>query len=331
MKTHTIYRIWILSFVIFILVVNGLKEHDLPALVLNMCTGGCGIGNQMFIYASGLGLALQNPEIPACVSGLDLTVNPLHPQSILSFQVDLVVNASAVKPFKMCTKQTTGNAGYFWWWLLGHKITSFLGIIDIFQPPHTLYEPFHFKGDKTTIIDGYLESFKYFQNVPHPIFRLKKHRAARKWMQQRGLTSVVHVRRGDKVSEGLPVAPISFYAEALKRLGSNRVAVCTDDVSWVLSQEVFQNASVSINHSPGFDMALLAAATDTVIIGIGTFGWWGAYLSKAKRKLFHPVQYQGELAAGYREEDFIPYNVPGQGEWIPVYLDHFRKAGSAFR
>ena len=32
-------------------------------------------------------------------------------------------------------------------------------------------------------------------------------------------------------------------------------------------------------------MALLAAASDTVMIGVGTFAWWGAYLSNARRKL----------------------------------------------
>lgn len=316
---NTMCRMLIFAFVVFLLLaINMHGSNNQPVLVLKMCTGGCGIGNQMFIYASGLGLALQNPGIPACISGSESSANPLHLQSILRFHVEL--NVSAVKPFKMCSRHTTGEAGYFWWWVLGQKVTSSLGIIDLFQPPHTVYEPFHFKGGKTTVIDGNLESYKYFQSVPHPIFRLKQHRAAQKWMLQRGLTSVVHVRRGDKVLEGLPVAPISFYENAFRLLGSNRVAVCTDDAQWVLSQTVFQNASVSINHSAGFDMALLAEATDTVIIGIGTFGWWGAYLSKARRKLFYPFQFQGESAAGYRELDFIPYDVPGQGEWIPLYV-----------
>jgi hypothetical protein len=270
----------------------------------------------MFIYASGLGIALQNPEFSMCISGSESTKNTVHPHSILSFYVDITVNTSIIKPFETCTSQTTSDAGYLWWRLLGPKITSFLGIIDIFQPPHTVYEPFFFKGDKTTVIDGNLESYKYFQNVQHPMFRLKQYRAAKKWMMKRGLTSAVHVRRGDKVSEGWPVAPISFYEDAFKRLGHDRVAVCTDDVAWVLSQAVFRNASVSIDHNPGFDLALLAAATDSVIFGIGTFGWWGAYLSKAKRKIFYPLQFQGESAMGYREADFIPYGVAGQGEWV---------------
>jgi hypothetical protein len=315
MRLHSMHcAVILLSSLLFLAIaINCFNAHDdPPALVLNMCGGGCGLGNQMFVYASGLGLALQNPAIQACVSGVDSTMNLVHPQSIMSLHVDLMV-----KPLRRCTMQTTGEAGYFWWWLLGIKFASLMGMIDLFQAP--MYEPFRLREGRTTIIDGYLESFKYFQNVPHPIFRLKEHRAARRWMLQRGLTSVVHVRRGDKVLEW-PVAPVSFYENAFKLLGSNRVAVCTDDVAWVLGQEVFRNASVSINHGVGFDMALLAAATDTVIFGIGTFGWWGAYLSKAKRKIFYPHQMNPQMAAayGYRELDFIPYNVTGQGEWIPV-------------
>ncbi len=119
MKTNAMHRVLIMSLMIFLIVINCIVTHDSPALVLHMCTGGCGIGNQMFIYASGLGLALQNPEIPACVSGLELTANPVHPQSILRFHVDLVA-----KQLKQCTRQTTGNAGYFWWWLLKNIIRS---------------------------------------------------------------------------------------------------------------------------------------------------------------------------------------------------------------
>jgi hypothetical protein len=230
------------------------------------------------------------------------------------------VDIATTTPLEPCTRQTTGEAGYLWWWLFGHKITAFLGLIDLFQPPHTLYEPFHFKGGKTTIIDGNLESYKYFKDVPRPIFKLPKYRAAQKWLRRRGLTSVVHVRRGDRLlCDEMPAAPLSFYEDAFKLLKSNRVAVCTDDAPWVLSQDIFRNSSVSIKHTSGFDMALLAAATDTVVFGVGTFGWWGAYLSKAKRKIFYPVQFRGEsAAASYRESDFIPYNVSGQGEWISL-------------
>lgn len=321
MRKHPIPYILIIptTFTACLLVcLNYRVSKQSSVLILDMCKGGCGMGNQMFIYASGLGIALDNPQTPMCISGFESTENTVHPRSIMGFYVDIAVNASVIKPFEACTWQTSGDAGYLWWRSLGYGIPRFLGMIDVFQPPHTVYEPFVLKGDKTTVIDGNLESYKYFQNVPHPIFKLRQYEAARRWMQRRGLTSAVHVRRGDKLLEGFPVAPVSFYEGAFRRLGHNRVAICTDDASWVLGQRIFQNASVSINHSPGFDMALLAAATDSVVIGIGTFGWWGAYLSKAKRKIFYPIQFQGGWADGYKEADFIPYGIAGQGEWLAL-------------
>ncbi len=77
---------------------------------------------------------------------------------------------------------------------------------------------------------------------------------------------------GHKQQNGDPVSSLSFIEDAMKLLGTNRVAVCTNVVSWVLQQRVFSNASVSIGHDPRIDMALLKAATDTTITRVGSFG-----------------------------------------------------------
>jgi hypothetical protein len=291
-----------------------LQYPSAPMLLLKMCTGGCGIGNQMFVYASGLGIAKETPEAPICVyAEKSTTHNQVHPGSIMAKHVDLVWP----RPIESCTRQMMGDATYFTLQIFGNVLGANLGILDRFSPPHTMYEPFRFDKRAPLVIDSSLESFKYFLNLSHPIYQLKQHDAAARWMAKRGLTSTVHVRRGDKLLNGEPVAPLAFYKAALRLLGHGRVAVCTDDVPWVLQQRVFENASIS-SADPGFDMALLAAATDTVIIGIGTFGWWGAFLSRAQRKIFYPIQFTGEAAAGYSESDYIPYGVPGQGEWIPL-------------
>ena len=151
-----------------------------------------------------------------------------------------------------------------------------------------------------------------------PLARPLKKKFKKKWLTKEGISSVVHVRRGDKLWDGSPVVPLEYYKKAISMLGTTRVAVCTDDPLWVKQQAVFRNAVIS-DRDPGFDMALMAAATEAVVIGIGTFGWWGAYLSKAKRKYFYPTMYIGKLAAGYNESDYIPYGVEGQGDWIPVH------------
>ncbi len=129
-----------------------------------------------------------------------------------------------------------------------------------------------------------------------------------------------HFRKaGDKLWDASSIAPASYYENALRTLGDSRVAVCTDDPQWVRAQRAFENATLSVGHDPGFDMALLAAATEAVVIGTGTFGWWGAYLSTAKRKFFYAIVYDGDDLLGYKEADYIPYGLPSQGEWVALY------------
>lgn len=271
------------------------------------------MGNQMFIYAAGLGIAQKYPRNFMCIHDMHETVNTYHPGSLLVQHVDILA-----KPLPSCSSETVQGIAYDWWWLTGYGWTKLIGLTTVFHPPPRRYTPFVFDARKPAIIDACLESYKYFQHVPQPIYRLKQAGQARAWLSARNLTSVVHVRRGDKFQNGELVAPLQFYERALRLLGTGRVAVCTDDPGWVMQQRVFENSSVSIHHDPGFDMALLTAATDTVIIGVGTFGWWGAYLSKAKTKLIYPKQVWPIYASHYSERDFIPHNVPDQGQWIAL-------------
>jgi hypothetical protein len=266
-----------------------------PLLIVRMCMPWCGLANQMFRYAAGLGLQ-HSTGVPACVVGLDDSDYNAegwlpHPQS--EFRTHVV----ARRPLPEC-------APIF---RLMHRTDVFRHLIDWFEPAHSTYVPL--SRDQITgplVVNGCMQSYKYFEALA-PFFTLRQQPAADLWLQARGLTSVVHVRRGDKLLDGSPVVPLAYYERALRGLAGGRFAVCTDDPRWVRSQRVFENASLSLLHDPGFDMALLAGATDTVVIGIGSYGWWGAYLAtRARRRRYYPVQYIGYLGEGYREADYIP-------------------------
>ena len=274
----------------------------------------CGMGNQMFQYAAGLGIAYQNPEYRICVSGLGDHFDLAHKNSAFDSHIQ-VLNTSGLVPLAPCR-----DLGGLYRWLQEsiYHLEIRLARLSEFTPPHSTYISFPVLGQKPILVLGYMQSFKYFQNIPHPFFRLMQLDAARLWLLQRNLTSVVHVRRGDKLTDSSPIVPVSYYQKALRAIGNSRVAVCTDDMEWVKTQRVFENATISVGHDPGFDMALLAAATEAVIIGVGTFGWWGAYLSTAKQKYFYRIMYKGELLIGYNEDDYIPYDRPGQGKWVSL-------------
>ena len=273
-----------------------------------------GLGNHMFGYAAGLGAAHQHPDYSVCLSGLGDHFGMAHSNSAFDLHVH-VLNTSGLAPLPPC--HDLGGVLRPMQWLFYYLGICF-GLFDEFNPPHSTYLPFPVPKLKPVIVLGFMQSFKYFQHVPHPFFRLRQMDAAGRWLAQRRLTSVVHVRRGDKLWDASRIPPISYWEKALRIIGTSRVAVCTDDVQWVRAQRVFENATVSVGHDPGFDMALLAAATEAVVIGPGTFGWWGAYLSTAKRKFFYAIVYDGMYLPGYTEADYIPYGQQGQGAWVPL-------------
>ena len=284
-------------------------SESAPSVIIQLKAG---MGNQMFQYAAGLGMAHAHPEYRVCVSGLGDHFQLAHANSALDLHIQ-VLNASGLVACR--------ELGGVFRWLQNNIVNDLelrLAWLIEFSPPHSTYVPIPVPLQKLVLVSGYMQSFKYFRHVPHPFYRPKQLDAARLWLSQRELTSVVHVRRGDKLWDSSPVVPVAYYQKALHAIGNPRVAVCTDDVEWVRAQPVFENATISIRHDPGFDLALLAAATEYVVIGIGTFGWWGAYLSTAKRKYFYQIMFQGELLLGYEEADYIPYNESGQGEWIAM-------------
>ena len=302
----------LVSMGVFLIFIHPEKEFSGSRLIVMSCTPMCGLGNQMFQYAAGLAVAAQYPQFEVCIFGLDEVTTATHIDSLFTHHVDVV----GLRPLKPCHAST--RKAFYGWWRLTYEVVVRFALIDVFHPPLSVYVPFEFRPNSTTVIHGWMESFKYFQNLPHPFFVLRKAQEARQWLVRHNISSVVHVRRGDKLIDGSPVVPVTFYQQALQSLGNPRVAVCTDDIAWVRKQGVFRDAVVSLHIDPGFDMAVLSAASEAVVIGVGTFAWWGAYLSSARTKIFYRKVHQSSLAGGYRELDYIPYNVTGQGRWIPM-------------
>ena len=237
-----------------------------------------GMGNQMFRYAAGLGLAERHPDFDVCWHCLDLHSHTVHPNSFFLDHMD------PITPLPECS---------FWIVMMGEAL------LEHFSPPFSTYVPFmQSAASLSTLVDGPMETFRYFPTAA-PLFRLKAYPSARKWMRARNLTSAIHVRRGDYAWHA---APLGFYMRNMVHRG----VVVTDDPEWIkFHRSVFGHCVLSEGHDAGFDMALLSAATDTVVIGVGTFAWWGAYLSKAKRVVYYGKQ-AGSHSHEYVEGDRMP-------------------------
>lgn len=75
-------------------------------------------------------------------------------------------------------------------------------------------------------------------------------------------------------------------------------------------------ATFSESHSPGQDMALVAAC-ENVIISVGTFGWWGAFLRENKHGtvIYYSDKWETNNEESHIHEDFYP------SDWIGIRYD----------
>jgi len=248
-----------------------------PLLIINIHQSSCGMGNQMFRYAAGMGFAEQNPGFHVCWTGMEWFSAVMHEDS---FFLHHVIPSQRLP---QCSS---------WDSAMG-KI-----LLPRFAPPAWTFVPFTPTG--ATLIDGAMETYRYFpRHTNNSIFTLKWGLSAAHWMKEHNLTSAIHVQRGDYTKLA---APVEFY----NRTNVQRAVVVTDDPEWIENfPSVFGQYVLSEGHTPGFDMALVAAATETVVIGIGTFAWWGAYLSNAERVVYYPWQ-AGYDSDAYVESDHMP-------------------------
>jgi hypothetical protein len=134
-------------------------------------------------------------------------------------------------------------------------------------------------GDGDVRVGDFLQSWLYFAgSIP---FKLREQEWGMEWVRQHGASVGIHVRRGDMGDN----FPASFFVKAISRLRSeceypilpSAFVVATDDVSWVRRQNVFDAMLVLEGQSAAQDMAILAACKH-LIISVGTYGWWAAYM-----------------------------------------------------
>lgn len=132
----------------------------------------------------------------------------------------------------------------------------------------------------------------------------------------------VHVRRTDMLDprerkRGYDSAPISYLQKAFtymkSRFGKDSAfLVVSDDPGWC--QENLKEATMRIVEpaSPVVHLGFLALC-DHVIMTVGTFGWWAAFLSGGHVVYFEGFPQNGsEIANGFNRKDyFLPH-------WVPI-------------
>jgi galactoside 2-L-fucosyltransferase 1/2 len=169
----------------------------------------------------------------------------------------------------------------------------------------------------------------------------------RRWLRNHTYVKVgIHVRAGDTkrlFGFGFTIPKQPYFTQAMINVtydtpldGDKRriqFFVTSDSIQWVKetlnltsigsrlnSSTTDVEVTYSIDHSQGFDLIMLTMC-DVVIMTTGTYGWWGAWLSNAKKVIYYynwprPSSRLEELFA--REDYYPPYWISFKGPYFEL-------------
>jgi galactoside 2-L-fucosyltransferase 1/2 len=241
------------------------------------------LGNELFQWASVSHIAHQN-EMSTCMNG------NVH-ESIVDFFDG--VDKRCTRPFPL---QYETEKGYAKW------------------------QQFNLNHKDTTVI-GYLQSYKYFDINLRKHLRFKPHLLSRAKVylepfQARVLVGI-HVRTYE--ASHLQTPPPMYYENAMHyftlRYPHVRFIVVCEDPVWCSKQPYFNRENVHVARERqhfAIDMAILSEC-EHIILSVGTFGWWSAYLGPDSRPDGIVVYYEHEFVTNnpknignVRHEDYYP-------------------------
>ncbi len=253
-----------------------------------------GLGNQMFQYALGRKLAIQNKDVLKLdTSGLDRAnkVGDIYrPFALGSFDIqDMIATPTEVRSLKYPNGLLSKGARWF--------------RFKILRQTHVGWEPrvLNKKGD--LYLDGFWQSPKYFEDIRKIIlkdFSLKVSfsSSAQKYvdMMQEGIAISLHLRRGDyinnkKVLKAYGVCSFEYYKKAIAEISSqvtNPVYfVFSDDIQWVKENLSIDGRVIYVTGSDITDVeeVILMSKCSHNIIANSSFSWWGAWLNQNKGKI----------------------------------------------
>eukprot|EP00854_Cymbomonas_tetramitiformis_P000274 gene274-507_t len=261
------------------------------------------LGNQMFQYASAVGIAMRlHNRGRACI--------------VCDNQTSLW--EGFVEPPPFCSSKILVNVSIQ------------------FERGYARYHTFRRPSSSNLIVGRYLQSWRYL-DIPglrsqilqryafddrvlrEAEYTLSETRALKP--SESAIVVAIHVRRTDKLQDEQTKHPSpAFYEWALGWFrtyfdGNVTFVVVSDDPSWCSTQYFFKSQDVFvplINHSPVVHLATLSHA-DHRVISVGTFGWWAAWLSKSGYTLYNEefsrddVETQVAVPRDYYPPEWIAY------------------------
>ena len=282
--------------------------------------GGIGrLGNLMFEYASALGIARHNNR------------------SIVFRSTSKLVRLKKLLPTLH----------------LNTKKNNFLKDSKQIKEKHAnMFDRRFFTLPETNVtIDGYLQSYKYFESISEEIFetfskinptvlnaverlREKLKKEATSLFPQNVTTVCVHVRRGDilKMNHYAVVEPeeLHFAMNWMERRHEKVIFyVASNDLQWTSTHLKKKNVFFSCATSAEEDFVLMQSC-DHMIMTVGSFGWWAAWMTSQRggnvMAYGNPYKPLSPLSIGCdRTSYFLPHWWSYQKQSVIQFKDVFRK------
>lgn len=256
-----------------------------------------GLGNQMFQYALGRALAIQNnSELK-----MDLTHLLLRPPANDSTPREYSLGfLNIVEQFASLTDRRVFGLDSLW-----GKVRSRVLRSKVHHERHFHFDPIVSGLSGDIYLDGYWQSPKYFESIEATIkkeFDFKNEIDKKHSLLAVEITTnesvCVHVRRTDYVSNPRTylthgVCSLEYYFNSIAYISSKisdfKVFVFSDDISWCRRNITIKHPHRFVgcgvrNNSFQEDFHLMSLC-DHFIISNSTFSWWAAWLGKNPRKM----------------------------------------------
>lgn len=166
------------------------------------------------------------------------------------------------------------------------------------------FDPFIFEVKTTAYLDGYWQSYKYFENIEKELrsnlmlttklssdsdvllSEIKK--------QQNSIS--LHIRRGDYVTKYNNLyyqISLDYYINSINFIKSKlandciKIYVFSDDIEWCKQNIKINNPHyfISNNQKEDFEDLILMSNCSHNIIANSTYSWWAAWLNSNKNKI----------------------------------------------
>jgi hypothetical protein len=141
--------------------------------------------------------------------------------------------------------------------------------------------PIHLSNSETTLVDGYLQNYKYFWKYREDIIRLLSFNTCVEKYPRLSDSAFIHVRGGDYRNIPLHFVDLrKYYPSAISVVNAPHYYIFTDDKEYLFQQEWLSTIHYTIVDENEFDsLYLMSQCKKGAVCANSSFSWWGAFLN----------------------------------------------------